>query len=436
MVVDAGDLMWRSKTLEQGRLAQQRVKGRLQLDAFVHSGIDAMVPGDADLALGLDWLGQQMRALDVPYVATNLSCEGLPMPTHRVVDVGGLRIGVLGVVGRELAGPCTFRAIVPAINQALNDAGEVDLVVVLSHQNGSADESMAAAVPAIDVVVNGHSKMHIAAPTPLGETAIQLAAGKRGKKLGIARIQISAGAKGFQIEGRTADLKRKLERAETRVTKTKDKLKLAKDTRSTSRLESRLRRLEGQAEEVRAALAGAGLETAGLKHAIENTLRPLSEDVDDHDKVSAMVQVAKPLIAAAAELSAPAPSEAATGGPFVGTAACSGCHSTQDAQWKGTRHAAAWATLERDGRAQDLDCWSCHVTGAHHAQGPQHPSQTAGLENVGCESCHGPGRAHVAAPSKSNIQRDPAVDVCTDCHDGIKDEGRFDHAKYRAKVEH
>ncbi len=436
MVVDAGDLMWRSQTLEQGRLAQQRVKGRLQLDALVHTGIDAMVPGDGDLALGLDWLGRQMRDLDVPYVATNLSCEGLPMPTHRVVDVGGLRVGVLGVVGRELAGPCTFKAIVPAISQALDDVGEVDLVVVLSHQNGSADESMAAAVPAIDVVVNGHSKLHTASPTPLGETAVQLGAGKRGKKLGVARMQISAEAKGFQIEGRTADLKRKLERAETRVAKTQDKLRLAKDARSTSRLESRLRRLERQATELRDNLAETKPEAAGPKHAIKNTLRPLSDDVDDHDKVSAMVQAAKPLIAAAAELSAPSPSLAATDAAFVGSAACSGCHTTQNTQWKSTRHAVAWATLERDGREQDLDCWSCHVTGAHHAQGPQHPSQAGGLENVGCESCHGPGRAHVSAPSKSNIQRDPAVDVCTDCHDGVKDEGRFDHAMYRAKVEH
>ena len=28
------------------------------------------------------------------------------------------------------------------------------------------------------------------------------------------------------------------------------------------------------------------------------------------------------------------------------------------------------------------------------------------------------------------------VEVCTDCHDGIKDEGRFDLAKYRPQVLH
>ena len=71
---------------------------------------------------------------------------------------GDLRVGVLGIIGREQAGACTFKAVVPAINTSISAMGEVDLVVVLSHQDASAERSMAAAVPAVDVVVNGHSK--------------------------------------------------------------------------------------------------------------------------------------------------------------------------------------------------------------------------------------------------------------------------------------
>jgi len=76
------------------------------------------------------------------------------------------------------------------------------------------------------------------------------------------------------------------------------------------------------------------------------------------------------------------------------------------------------------------------VTGAEHPKGPKHPIQAAGLENVGCESCHGPGAAHVKTAGKVKPVRRPAEDVCTACHDGVKDEGRFEPVKYFKRVEH
>lgn len=436
LVVDAGDLMWKSKTLDASRIAQQRVKGRLQLEAMSQGGIDAMVLGDADLTLGLEWIGQQMRDLDLPYVATNMVCEGVPMPAYRRVSVGDLEVGVLGVMGREQAGACTFKAVVPAISQALDGLGEVDLVVVLSHQDSGAERDMAAAVPEIDVIINGHSKKSTPTPISLGETAVQLGAGSRGKKLGVATLQIEKGARGFQVDGRLKDLERKLDRAAERLAKTQDQLKRAKDDKTVTRLEGRLRRIERQAAEARSALSDAADASAGPRHRIANTLRPLSEKVADDETIEAMVQASKPMISAAAQLVAPSGTQAVNTGPFAGSAACEGCHADEHKQWKTTPHASAWSTLVRQGRERDLDCWSCHVTGAHHPLGPQHPSQVSGLEDVGCESCHGPGQSHVAAPSKGNIRRDPAVEVCTDCHDGVKDEGRFDFAKYRPQVLH
>ena len=436
MVVDAGDLMWKSKTLTTSRMAQQRVKGRLQLEALALGGVDAMVLGDADLALGLDWIGQQVRDLELPYVATNFSCAGVEMPAYRRVEVGELRVGVLGVMGREQAGVCTFKAVVPAVNQALTAMGPVDLVVVLSHQDAAAEESMAAAVPDIDVVINGHSKKTTPVPILLGESAVQLASGSRGKKLGVATLRLEEGATRFRVEGQIPDLERKLTRAQERISKTKGQLERAKTDRSASRIEGRLRRLERQAKDASARLAAAKEKVAGPTHRVHNTLWSLSEDVDDHEAVKALVQDAKPRISAAATLGVPPADHVSATRAFAGSSACSGCHVAEYEQWKGTPHASAWSTLVREGRERDLDCWSCHVTGAHHPLGPQHPSQVAELEDVGCEACHGPGQAHVASPAKTNIIRNPATEVCTDCHDGVKDEGRFDLATYRPLVLH
>ena len=98
----------------------------------------------------------------------------------------------------------------------------------------------------------------------------------------------------------------------------------------------------------------------------------------------------------------------------------------------------AGASLTEQRRQLDDACYSCHVTGAGHADGPAtaRAAEGAKLVNVGCESCHGPGKAHVAAPSEVKLRRDPGVDVCIACHDGKQDEGRFDYPTYRPKVVH
>ena len=85
---------------------------------------------------------------------------------------------------------------------------------------------------------------------------------------------------------------------------------------------------------------------------------------------------------------------------------------------------------------KDEACYSCHVTGAFHPDGPKNPGVVGGLENVGCESCHGPGRDHASTPTTIDMVVKPEVAVCTQCHDGVKDEGRFDPIQYLPRVSH
>ena len=62
--------------------------------------------------------------------------------------------------------------------------------------------------------------------------------------------------------------------------------------------------------------------------------------------------------------------------------------------------------------------------------------QAKHFPNVGCESCHGPGREHVESSGVKDMIRQPSIESCTECHDGIKDEGRFDPAIYYPKIRH
>jgi predicted CXXCH cytochrome family protein len=122
--------------------------------------------------------------------------------------------------------------------------------------------------------------------------------------------------------------------------------------------------------------------------------------------------------------------------PFVAADSCAGCHPGQSAQWKQTPHATAWNTLVAENRHTDLDCFGCHATGAMHPEGPTTPAEVGSLGGVQCEACHGPGRDHVAAPSAQNVVKVPEEALCTDCHDGVRDEGRYEHAAYLERVRH
>ena len=432
-MVDAGDLLWKSATLTAARQPQQRIKAALQLEAYAHGGIDAMVPGEADLALGLDWLAAEMTRLDLPYVAANLSCEALQIPASRVVKRDGITLGFVGLVGAGLGGPCKVVPAIPALQAAIDSLGEVDLIVLLSHQDEDRDAGVVAKVSSIDVVVNGHGRQAMKPPRLLEGRAIGLSTGTRGKKLGIAQIELVAGGTGFVVAGAADKLNSKIEAAQTRIQRTEARVTAAKLPKSRDRARSRLQRLRKQLAALEAELVVANRSIGGHRHRVRNRLVPLNEDIVDHPHVHGLVAEAKPRIDAAAgsaKRAGPSPS------PFVGDRVCLGCHAEQHAQWKSTPHAYAWPTLEKVGRSQDLDCWSCHVTGAHHPSGPQHPSHAEGLENVGCEACHGPGSRHMIAPARSNIRRNPGEDTCIQCHDGVKDEGRFDYPSYLRKVEH
>ncbi len=436
-MVDAGDLTWKRAQIEPNRVLQQQRKGELQHASVALTGIDAMVPGEADLALGLPWLTAQATRHALPFVAANLTCDGVaPFPASRTVSRGGVEIGFVGVIDPDLvSGTCAASDPKQAVRAAVDAwGGSRDLVVVLAHQPAPKDKDLAQAVPGIDLIVNGHGKRSNPVPTRLPGDVLQLGAGSRGKKLGVAEITLRAEARGFhllsskeQVEDRLSDARKRAERNRGRVEK-------AKTDRLRQRAEGRQPRLDQRVADLEAELALADAPPPQDKHGIKNRLRALGEEVEDHPGTLVLVEAAKVDIDALAH--APKASGANMEMTYIGSDVCGSCHAAEHAHWSTTGHASAWATLEKVGRSHDLDCWSCHVTGAGLPGGPTHPTQAAGLVDVGCEACHGPGATHVAAAGRAPMTRRPAQATCVQCHDGVKDEGRFDAEAYFVKIQH
>ena len=180
--------------------------------------------------------------------------------------------------------------------------------------------------------------------------------------------------------------------------------------------------------------------TAGSVSVSDNTLVPLSEEVADHPATAALVAEGKTALSAA-EAQPERPIDqtrrrVTTESVWAGRDTCTGCHAEQDAQWRATPHAHAWTTLDAVGNGLDRSCVGCHVTGWEQDGGPSAPADMGPFRDVQCEACHGPSAAHVAEPPAHTPVKSPAIEVCTACHDGERDAGRFDADEYLPRVMH
>ncbi|PQO34811.1 hypothetical protein DTL21_15055 [Bremerella cremea] len=133
-----------------------------------------------------------------------------------------------------------------------------------------------------------------------------------------------------------------------------------------------------------------------------------------------------------------------SGHKFVGSESCKDCHEDAYDVWKGSKHSHATQTLVHPPerfqvpRHFDPECLACHVTGWNPATYLPFESGYLGLEetpkmhNVSCENCHGPGSAHVASQNgdgdftadqttrfteQMKLPLDKARDTCLKCHD-------------------
>lgn len=394
-----------------------------------------MVPASGDLALGLGFVKELAERHKLPYVTANLDCGGSsPFPAGLVIERGGQKVGVIGVVGNaaQVEG-CLITQPQAAVQQALTTLGPVDVVVVLSSQRTTEDEELAREITAIDFVVNGADRKDFASPRPLPNNGLLLAAGSRGKKVGVLSFSHVQGGQGWRDSGTAAELAKRRDQLQKQLEEFKARAGRETDAASKERLEKRVAFLQPELEKIEAELAAASTGNS-TRNLANNELVELGADVADHPATQALVVAAKQDITTmAAAVSADV--AGAYTGPFVGSSACQACHTAETAQWASTQHATAYASLQKDNRHMEQDCYTCHVTGAFHVEGPKTPVHAATFANVGCESCHGPGRDHVADPTAAMVAK-PETTVCTTCHDGLKDEGRFNLESYYPKVVH
>jgi len=445
--VDAGDMLAPRAVVSAREEQQRKIKAELLIEATTAMGMDALAVGEGDLAFGLEWLERMASKHSAPYISANLRAEkggALVFPATKIVKKGELTLGLTSVTLETLsANGGSFDDAAAALKDAVATLKEsnVDFVVALVHSTFDHAERLAVEVPGVDLMFTGHNRRHQEDPIILGGTAI-LEAGSRSKHVGEVRVDLRPGGQGWSDPAGRERIVRQKAQLEKQLARYEKQIAAEENESAKSRVERVRTFTQKKLEDL-----VVPPEDSGEGHILRGRRVPMSRDIPDDESMGKLVDSYLLLLgpgnsgnalrdAVTKMKSRPEIVKRDDYGDFVTARACMGCHAEEHTDWMKTPHARAWAALVKDGRQYDLDCWSCHVTGAGQKGGPNGPGDVGPLKNVQCESCHGPGRQHAAAPSKENIVKVPTEALCLECHTEEQTEGAFVHDEYLPKIDH
>lgn len=437
IVLAAGPLFYIDPTLEPARATQDRWKAEAIADGLKTLELKAWAPGFNDWAGGATSLGEVAKKSGATMLAAGLggALEGLPVRGSVLLDVGGTKVGVIGVstprdaLGKAPEGVAPPEAdrlvtLVRAEVESLRKSGARLLVVTAAVQRGAALR-LADAVPELDVIVigkelgRGHGNTAQPAPERIGHTLIVETA-NHAQTVAVVDVHLRgddsdprlADAGGIADAARNADLTRRIRELEIRINGWESGGKVdAADLAARKADLAKLRAERDAAPKTPPPTTESFFRFAvhevreglGKDEAVGARMLALYKQINEHNKV------------ALADLVAPKPDkDQAT---YVGIEECTTCHEEERKVWDGTAHAHAYKTLVDGFKEYNLECVGCHVTGYGKAGGST-VTHNANLQSVQCEECHGPGSRHVKNPdAKDLIVRKPDPKGCVEaCH--------------------
>lgn len=233
LALDAGDFWQGNHFFRTGGMPWARA-------AMRQMPWDAVTLGNHEFDLGCETLAQYVKALPFPVLAANLeknpACplSTVPLPSTVVKDFDGVKVGIIGVAndeGKDISEACPntdFANRTKALECAaaeLEKAG-VTHIIAVTHVGYEADQALARAVPAIDVIVGGHTHSvlgdhpHSEGPYPTviahddGSKTLVVQAGRSTRYLGRLTVSFDDAGRIVQFRGDLEELVPSLRRDE------------------------------------------------------------------------------------------------------------------------------------------------------------------------------------------------------------------------------
>ncbi len=439
LYVDGGSTLFQDVSISPRLLHQEELKADLLTRALTGP------LGAAAIGLGPNDLARGPAAVKPPRHAVNVKQDsGVPIEPPEVVEVGGVRVGLFGLVapaavdklGVEAGEPATAARI--AVEALRRQSAQV--IVALAHMPRRDAMALAREVDGLDIVVIGQGAPEppdvMTAPVKVGGSWLVQPA-NRGQV--VTRLDVTVRGGGPLVdaigEARARD---QIVRLEQRIAELEKQLPAwQKDPSADPEFVAQQKRDLQEARAERDGLRDRPLRVPeeGSWFVMEQVRiakalpcdRAVQADKQAYDKTVGEAN----LKAAAATPPPPAPEGQAE---YVGATCGEGCHDhdADIAFWKQTRHAGAWETLEKVNKQYNFDCTSCHVTGWEQPGGST-LANVADYVDVHCETCHGPGSLHEDAPKKVDLPLQPPKELCERCH-SPEHSDTFDYTAYLRDV--
>ena len=199
IVLDAGDAF----SID---LSYSQKEAEVTWDVFNLMRLDAFTPGETDFVFGLPYLQNLAERAEFDIIAANIVDAGTGEPLfgsrYKVIDVGGVKVGITGVLDDSIRFPgyidtSSFRieTVTGTLSRLARDMSkEADFLILLSHMGHDRSMDLAREVPAFDLIVVGHGKPVIKKLEKIGETVL-VAAGGAGQYIGKMNISIDGDGK-------------------------------------------------------------------------------------------------------------------------------------------------------------------------------------------------------------------------------------------------
>jgi len=431
LVVGAGPMFFEAPTFSSEQATQQTWKAETLAAAAKEIGLSAWAPGLNDWAAGGEALSKYVASSGSALLAANV--EGAPVQGVVVREVGGLKVGLVGVadprdrLGKLPEGLSTKPAL-DAMRAGVAEAkkqGAKVIVGIAAIPRGEALR-LADAIPDLAVLVLGkqqeaeHTNDAPKPPMRVGSTLVVESSNHlqtvavvdlfvRGAGEGPVEFADASGIERAEelvsIAGRIRDL-------ETRIQSWEKGGKVKAEDLAARKAD--LEKLRGEKVKLEEPLPAP--KGSFFRYKLVEVREKLGSDPATNAKLVEYYKRVNEHNRRAFADRKPQPPEKGKAG-YIGVEACTVCHDDERRVWDGTAHSHAYATLEEDFKEFNLDCVSCHVSG-YDKPGGSTVTHVEKLKDVQCEECHGPGSLHAKKPeAKGLIILKPDPQSCvSQCH--------------------
>ncbi len=187
--IEAGNWLFHKADNVQPREASYlKILADLQAKAYSDVGYDVIHNGYVDYALGLEYLKELQRNYDLPFMSSNVLDKNgnSPFPTYRIIESGGKRVLVTGVIAKPpaLNESITLSDPVESLTHVIEARkGSYDFCIVLLDGPESTARQINKSVRGVDVILNTRTARQTMMSQGLGHTSY-LTLGQEGKYLG------------------------------------------------------------------------------------------------------------------------------------------------------------------------------------------------------------------------------------------------------------